>query len=150
LLRLTIYHRRRLKIRLLTMLLLLINRLLLMILLLLKILLLLLKILLLLLILLKILLLMLILLKILLLMRILLLLLLLLLLKKRAELRKRFRLEDVAVRLYLLRPRSIYMRCGRTKLNGLLHACVIIVVVGRVEGNARRQRSADTVRRTRG
>jgi len=116
-LRLTIYHRRRLKIRLLTMLLLLINRLLLMILLLLK---------------------------------ILLLLLLLLLLKKRAGLRKRFRLEDVAVRLYLLRPRSIYMRCGRTKLNGLLHACVIIVVVGRVEGNARRQRSADTVRRTRG
>ena len=147
-LRLTIYHRRRLKIRLLTMLLLLINRLLLMTLLLLKILLLLLKILLLLLILLKILLLMLILLEILLLMRILLL--LLLLLKKRAELRKRFRLEDVAVRLYLLRPRSIYMRCGRTKLNGLLHACVIIVVVGRVEGNARRQRSADTVRRTRG
>ena len=136
LLRLTIYHRRRLKIRLLTMLLLLINRLLLMILLLLKILLLL-----------RILLLLL----LLLLLRILLLLLLLLLLKKRAGLRKRFRLEDVAVRLYLLRPRSIYMRCGRTKLNGLLHACVIIiVVVGRVEGNARRQRSADTVRRTRG
>ena len=136
LLRLTIYHRRRLKIRLLTMLLLLINRLQLMTLLLLKILLLLLKIVLLLLILLKILL--------------LLLKILLLLLKMRAGLRQRFRLEDVAVRLYLLRPRSIYMRCGRTKLNGLLHACVIIVVVGRVEGNARRQRSADTVRRTRG
>ena len=146
LLRLTIYHRRRLKIRLLTMLLLLINRLLLMTLLLLKILLLLLKILLLLL-------LLLILLKILLLMRILLLLLLLLLLKKRAELRKRFRLEDVAVRLYLLRPRRVHKRSGRAKpygVAGLLHASVVIVIIGHVEGNARRQRSADTVRRTRG
>ena len=132
-LRLTIYHRRRLKIRLLTMLLLLINRLLLMTLLLLKILLLLLKILLLLL---------LILLKI-----------LLLLLKKRAGLRQRFRLEDVAVRLYLLRPRRVHKRSGRAKpygVAGLLHACVVIVIIGHVEGNARRRRSADTVWRTRG
>ena len=136
-LRLTIYHRRRLKIRLLTMLLLLINRLLLMILLLLKILLLL-----------RILLLLL-----LLLLRILLLLLLLLLLKKRAGLRKRFRLEDVAVRLYLLRPRRVHKRSGRAKpygVAGLLHASVVIAIIGHVEGNARRQRSADTVRRTRG